>query len=306
MHVQVLLSTFNGEKYIAEQIQSILNQSYENLSILIRDDGSEDNTLEIVQQYCLRYPSHLKLLKGKNIGVIKSFQMLLVEADNNALYYSFCDQDDVWLPHKVEAAVKVLNSQDEIKPLMHFSSTYLTDSSLKTTKIWPDSPSKNLTFYNALVENIAVGTTITINKSAKEMLVRKQPNSNNLIMHDWWFYLCVSAFGQITYDSLPSVLYRQHEANLVGGNTSLKVLILRKIRSFSTNKGKRLLYKQALEFWKCYGDEINSEQKDQLQLFLKPRNNIIRRISFLRHSKLYRQSFQENLLYKCLILIGYI
>jgi len=306
MHVQILLSTFNGEKYIAEQLDSILTQSYKSISVLIRDDGSQDGTLKIIEQYILRHPNQVKLLKGDNIGVVKSFLALLEQADNDVVFYSFCDQDDVWLPHKVEASVKALKYKNDNIPLMHFSSTYLTDSKLSPIKKWPKSPSKPLSFNNAVIENIAVGTTITINKAAKEMLTAKQPNSDNLIMHDWWFYLCISAFGETMYELKPTVLYRQHEENLIGGNKSLRDLILRKLRSYSNNKGKRILFKQAQEFWECYGDEISDIQKGQLQLFLKPRYNIWDRIYFLKQSHYYRQSLYENILYKMLILIGYI
>lgn len=86
-------------------------------------------------------------------------------------------------------------------------------------------------------------------------------------MHDWWFYLCISALGEVIYDPSPSVLYRQHERNLIGGNKSLRDLILRKYRSFSSNKGSRILYHQALEFWKCYENEVKGDVKEQLKLF---------------------------------------
>ncbi|MEK3790941.1 glycosyltransferase family 2 protein [Paenibacillus sp. FSL R7-0204] len=306
MHVKVLLSTFNGEEYIAEQIESILNQDYKDLSLLIRDDGSLDNTVEKIQYFTLKYPERVKLIKGHNIGVINSFRFLLEEAENGHSFYSFCDQDDVWLPHKVETAVNTLNKQVETEPLMHFTSTYLTDSKLGVIKVWPSPPTKNLFFYNALIENIAVGTTITINKVAREMLLTKNPVEKNIIMHDWWFYLCISALGEVIYDPSPSVLYRQHERNLIGGNKSLRDLILRKYRSFSSNKGSRILYHQALEFWKCYENEVKGDVKEQLKLFLEPRNNILKRLIYLKKSRLHRQGIIENVWFKFLVVIGYI
>lgn len=146
MHVQVLLSTYNGEQYIVEQIESILNQSYEDLSILIRDDGSRDQTVEKIRIYTLKYPERVRLIKGHNIGVISSFRFLLEEAESGHSFYAFCDQDDVWLPHKVEKAVNTLNKLVENEPLMHFTSTYLTDSNLGIIKVWPPPPAKKLLF----------------------------------------------------------------------------------------------------------------------------------------------------------------
>lgn len=108
--VQVLLSAYNGEQYISEQIQSILNQTHAAVSILIRDDGSTDKTMELLDQWVTTHPDKIKLIKGTNVGVVSSFFELLRAADAEADYYSFCDQDDVWLDHKVEHAIARLDS----------------------------------------------------------------------------------------------------------------------------------------------------------------------------------------------------
>ncbi|KGE20490.1 glycosyltransferase family 2 protein [Paenibacillus wynnii] len=306
MNIQVLLSTFNGQRYIVDQIESILSQTYKNVKLLIRDDGSNDNTVKYIERYLDKYPEKICLIRGSNIGVIESFLQLLRNADSNSSYYAFCDQDDVWLDHKLESAIKKIREADEGKPILVFSPTYLTDSNLQKIKIWPGKLAKPASFYNALIENIAVGTTITINNLARELLISKQPTMNKLIMHDWWSYLCISAFGEVIYDEKPSVFYRQHQNNLIGGNKTLVEVVFRKLKSYKTNKGSRLLHYQALEFLKCYGFELEEEKKRQLNLFVGPRKTYISRIHYLRRSELYRQTFQENLLFKILIIIGYI
>ncbi|WP_234973117.1 glycosyltransferase [Paenibacillus vortex] len=106
--VQVLLSAYNGDQYISEQIQSILNQTHPSISILIRDDGSTDLTVDVLEQLMRIHPNNIKLIKGTNVGVVSSFFELLRAADAEADYYCFCDQDDVWLDHKVEGAITSL------------------------------------------------------------------------------------------------------------------------------------------------------------------------------------------------------
>ncbi|REE90513.1 glycosyltransferase involved in cell wall biosynthesis [Paenibacillus taihuensis] len=302
----ILISTYNGESYIAEQLESILSQTYSNLSIIIRDDGSTDNTMSILKSYHSRYPSKISLYTGGNLGVIRSFLFLLKLADASSDYYCFCDQDDVWLPHKVASALTHLESNTPGVPAMHFTATQMTTSSLDPIKVWPKSISKPPSFFNALIQNIAVGATVTLNKEARNLLCMKQPSTEYILMHDWWAYLCISAFGNVHFDTNPSILYRQHSNNVVGGELSFWDKMKRKWRSYQKHKGTRLLFKQALEFQRLYGEEINHEKSRQLTLFLSERRTIIQRLQYLAQSKLYRQSLIEQMLFKLLILIGYI
>ena len=96
--VQVLMSTYNGEKYIRQQLDSIMNQTYANVSILVRDDGSSDKTVEILREYESRYGGRISILLENNRGVVHSKFILLHHSDSSASYYCFCDQDDIWLP----------------------------------------------------------------------------------------------------------------------------------------------------------------------------------------------------------------
>ncbi|MGV2805683.1 glycosyltransferase, partial [Clostridium perfringens] len=171
-NVQVLLSAYNGEQYISEQIQSILNQTYPSISILIRDDGSTDQTVEVLEQLIKIHPDQIKLIKGRNVGVVSSFFELLRAANAKADYYCFCDQDDVWLDHKVEQAITRLDSFIHTDvPAMVFTSTYLTDDELNRKGTWPKPPTREPSFFNALYENIAIGATITMNQSARNLFM---------------------------------------------------------------------------------------------------------------------------------------
>lgn len=306
--VQVLLSAYNGEQYISEQIQSILNQTYPSISILIRDDGSTDQTVQVLEQLIKIHPDQIKLIKGPNVGVVSSFFELLRVADAEVDYYCFCDQDDVWLDHKVEHAITRLNSSIHTEvPAMVFTSTYLTDDELNRKGTWPKPPTREPSFFNALYENIAIGATITMNRSARNLFMHSRSvDSQKVLMHDWWFYLLVTAFGTVIYDNTPSMLYRQHRNNVVGGSNSLAGKLKSKWASFKRHTGKDLLHKQASEFNRIYGSRLTGEQKEQLDLFLASRTRFVDRLHYTRKSKLYRQSKAESLLFKFFILIGFI
>ncbi|HAF99149.1 glycosyltransferase family 2 protein [Paenibacillus lactis] len=305
--VQVLLSAYNGEDYIAEQIKSILRQSYPHISILVRDDGSSDRTREQLQPFIESHPDRIQQIKGSNIGVVPSFFELVMHSDPQADYYCFCDQDDVWLDHKIERAVNMLDSQSDNIPAMVFTATKLVDKELHSLGTWPKAPSKQPSFYNALIQNIAVGATITINRAARDLFVnRYRVDPSRIIMHDWWFYLLVSAFGNVIYDQSPSMLYRQHGNNVVGGSNSFFDKLNQKYRSYLKHKGEHLLVSQAREFYRVYGHLLDDEKREQLELFIAPRQRFREKIHFLQRSKLYRQSILEQSLFRFLILAGYI
>lgn len=303
--VQVLLSTYNGAKYLTELIESVLRQSYHKVKLLVRDDGSTDNTRDILNHFQKQYPSIIQVIWGDNIGIINSFLTLLNVADPFCEYFCFCDQDDVWIPDKIERALSVLGDNTHL-PAMVCTSTHVVDVKLHPLNIWPKPPAREPSFYNAMIQNIAVGTTITMNKKARELIVNEPVHTENIQMHDWWAYLCISAFGKVIFDPQPSILYRQHGNNSIGGETTLFNLLVRKWNSFTRNKGKHLLRRQAAEFNRIYGDLLDEDKRAQLLLFLKERETIKDRIAYLLKCKVYRNSSFENLLFKFLILIGHI
>lgn len=308
--VQVLLSTYNGAQYIAEQLNSILEQTYTNIHILIRDDGSTDKTLSILEHYSQQYPEKIKYQKRENIGVVRSFWSLLQEADTTAQYFCFCDQDDIWMPHKILDEVTKLgaiNVDSPNEPRMVFTATQITDEYLSPTVIWPQNLNKSPSFYNALFQNIAVGTTIMLDNNAFKLFYNMQTNLDLIQMHDWWTYLTVSCLGKVYFDPNPSVYYRQHSNNVVGGESTPLQKVKKKWNSFRKHKDKKLLVQQAKEFHRIYSKQITDPQmKQQLEAFIAPRLTYIQRIQYLRQCQLYRQSTTEQWLFRFLIMIGYI
>ena len=302
--IQVLLSSYNGEKYIKQQLESINNQTFPNIDILVRDDGSSDQTLSQLIEYSQSH-DNISIMKGTNVGVIESFIQLLNHTDEHSDYFCFCDQDDVWMQDKIEIAVNALSEYSTV-PGMVFTSTQLVDADLHPIKIWPESPNRTPAFENALIENVAVGATITFNKAARDLIRSESIHADRLQMHDWWTYLCISAFGKVIYISQPSIYYRQHGNNVVGGTSTSLEKWKRKWKSYRKHSGSRLLYKQAKEFYCIYGDKLDKDKLSQLELFLAPRDTLIQRVQYLRKSQLYRQSWIDQKLFQFLVLIGYI
>ncbi|ANF98431.1 glycosyltransferase family 2 protein [Paenibacillus bovis] len=316
--VQVLLSTYNGAQYIREQLDSLLNQTYGDIQILIRDDGSSDDTRSILKQYTEQYPAQISWIEGTNIGVIPSFWTLMQHADSKAAYYCFCDQDDVWMPEKVARAVAQLHrmeqptgshhlQQKERLPAMIFTATQLTDADLNPTTVWPANLQRDVSFYNALFQNVAVGATVTINRQALFLLRESELNITRILMHDWWMYLTISCFGKVYFDPQPSIYYRQHGNNAVGGESTISQKIKKKWKSFRKHQNQQMLVEQAREFKRIYGKQMTDPQMiQQLDAFIAPRHHLLDRVRYLRQCRLYRQSAAEQNLFRFLILIGYL
>lgn len=272
--VQILLSTYNGEKYIREQLDSLINQDYENINILIRDDGSTDSTVSIIESYAIENSS-ITLTKGNNIGVVASFFELIKNADLSADLFSFCDQDDVWHKNKISKAVEKISDCDEEKPILYFSRLTMTDDNLniiKDTKI-----SKYVGSYNAVVQNIVTGCTIVINKRLLLLSLNNFPNTNNVYMHDWWLYLWASFFGQIIFDYNSYILYRQHDNNTMGLPLSFWQVKKRQIKYMLNRKGRTLRIAHINEFWSLSKDKLSPEQKKLILSFFDCQKGFIKR-----------------------------
>jgi len=215
-------------------------------------------------------------------------------------FFSFSDQDDVWKNDKLKRAVSFLQEVPKNIPAMYCSRTELVDKDLKHIGFWPPKPKKGPSFYNALIENIAVGCTIVINREAKNLITNNLPDPKRIIMHDWWVYLCTSAFGQVIYDSYPSLLYRQHDFNVVGGVTKFHKKWIRRWKSFRSNHQKYLLRRQAEEFYNNFQDSLPISYRKTIENFLSCNKSLLKRIKYVTHTDLYRQNLIDDILFRML------
>ena len=208
--VQVLLSTYNGEKYIKEQIESILNQKEVEVSLLIRDDGSSDKTIEIIGKLADKN-NNIIYYKDENLGPARSFMDLLYKSSEYD-YYAFADQDDIWRKQKLISAINMLKEKEN-EPSLYMSALEVVDENLnliETKKV-----NGNLSFEGEMIRNFATGCTMVLNKKLCDII--KQYNPSYLIMHDSWITrVCYAVGGNVIIDDNSYIKYRQHTGNVLG------------------------------------------------------------------------------------------
>lgn len=219
--IAILMGCYNGAKYIAEQLDSIETQTHTNWCLYASDDGSTDGTLEILADYQRRWgEDRLVIVRGPRQGFCINFLSLAADPKITADYYAFCDQDDVWLPQKLEAALFQLADRDHGLPQVYGSRTIYTDMQLRRIGVsqefvYPRS------FRNAMVQSIAGANTMVFNQKAKTLLESIGPV--RVVSHDWWLYIITQGVGGMLYFDLePRILYRQHPAALIGANITLR------------------------------------------------------------------------------------
>lgn len=218
-HIAILMCTYNGQAFLASQLQSISEQTHSNWSLWVSDDGSSDQTLALIKAFSQTVGEHrVHLLTGPKNGFAQNFISLLGRSQIEADFVAFADQDDLWLENKLERALRVLEPYHAQAALYAGPTIYINeqDQLLGNSVIFSRAPS----FANALVQSIAGGNTMMLNCNALA-LVRSQLPKNSVVSHDWWLYQLMTALGGVVvYDPIPTVQYRQHQNNLMGMNIS--------------------------------------------------------------------------------------
>ncbi|MCM1157272.1 MAG: glycosyltransferase family 2 protein [Bacteroidales bacterium] len=293
--VQILMATYNGEKYLREQLDSLLKQTYQDIQILIRDDASSDGTVEILAEYSRKY-SNINYYEGHNIGAQKSFFDLFAHVDKRADFIAACDQDDVWYADKLETALKALEMVKE--PALYCGRTQLTDENLNPLEDKLRKKSPKVTFGNALIESTCTGCTMVINRALYDFIDGRWPAES--LIHDWWFCQVALGFGRVIYDDEPHIFYRQHANNTIGLDNSRLSLIKRQIRSFPKFKGKYTA--QMEEFIHTFS--LSGENKYLAELMVGTRHSWKCRVKVLFEKRIFRQGKIDTLLFKCMLGLG--
>jgi len=219
--IDILLAVYNGQKYLTEQIDSLLAQTYSNYQILIRDDNSTDNSLEIIKEYCKQYPDKIKLVTDNlnNLGPSGNFSKLLEHSHND--YSMFCDQDDIWLPDKIKLTLYKMKAAEELYhglPILIHSDMKVVDYELNTIagSFWElkkIDPNKSNNLKNIIFNNTVTGCTAMINRNLRNIIT---PIPENVRVHDWWTAMNAAKYGKIFFIPQQTVLYRQHSNNIIG------------------------------------------------------------------------------------------
>lgn len=296
--IQILLSTYNGEKYLREQLDSFVGQScFEKVRVLIRDDGSTDGTIEILKEYQAKY--NFDVMFGENLGVNASYEALLHCCDEKCRYFAFSDQDDVWLPEKLDIAISRLNKYSADFPTMFFSRSCVTDANLKPIGI-SQEPICGVSFYNAMVQNICPGHTQVFNRAVLRFL--KGSNYEKINVMDWWIYLIASGLGQVVYESKCTVLHRQHGGNAVGYEMNFVKKFLARLKR--VKKGESVKLSVQLECYReNFGELLPENYRKELNSFLGSQGSLFTRFSYIRRAKVFRQAKIENI-YLWLLYLG--
>lgn len=291
--VAILLCTFRGQAHLKQQLESFEAQSYSNWRVYASDDDSDDQTKNILLNYQARWGKRkIVIFEGPSKGFVSNFLFLSCDIPIGSEFFAFADQDDIWMPFKLERALNALSKVPTETPAVYGSRTQavLADGKhLGFSPVFRKEPS----FRNALTQNIAGGNTMVFNRAARFIL--KDAGSNlKVVTHDWWLYLVISgAGGRIIYDTTPTIKYRQHNNNLVGFNGSwqarfrrFRMLLAGRFREWNGNNIAAL---------ESVYHRLTADNKVILFKFKEARDaKFLSRLWLLKESGVYRQTFLGN------------
>lgn len=289
--IAILMATYNGEKYICQQIDSILSQTCKDWELYIHDDGSTDDTIAAVESYVEKYPNKIHLIDGKSTGGAK-YNFFYLFGQVEAPYYMTCDQDDVWLDKKIELTYdKMLTIENKADvPCLVYTELRVVDSELNTIADtmsgYQSLDCHKRTINQFILQNSVTGCTMMINRALRDKMLHIT-DIDNTIMHDWWAALVAAQFGKTAFIDEPTILYRQHGDNSLGalGINKLSYIVRRVWQKKQIQESMRLGRLQAREFAKTYN---------------LPADSLAVRYAALEgKSRLVRQRFyKENDMYK--------
>lgn len=289
-HVAILLCTYNGQRYLGEQLDSLRAQQHKNWTVWTSDDASCDGTLEVLRAYSARWNGQLSIHHGPSKGYAANFLSLACRPEIEADYYAFSDQDDIWENDKISRALAWLRTIPAQVPALYCSRTRLIDDSNRSIGLSPlcvRAPS----FANALAQNIAGGNTMIFNGSARALLLEASKDVD-VVSHDWWVYQVVTGCGgKVHYDRYPSVRYRQHDRNQIGNSPS----VLMRLNALWRGR-PREWYARHIDALDRIYMHLTPPNKTLLDEFRRARNaGLIQRLTCLKRSKVYRQTISGNL-----------
>lgn len=304
MKINIVMSTYNGEQFLAEQIDSIQQQTFKDWQLLIRDDGSSDQTPEIIKSFVAQDPRIVFINEHdrENFGVIKNFFTLIKH--DKADYYFFSDQDDVWLEDKLETMLAAARQYPDQLPLMVYTDLCVVDQNLQVmnqSMIRSQSHHANTELVQELTENTVTGGVAMINHA----LAERWRTLDNIIMHDWYLAVLATAMGKLVYIDQPGELYRQHDSNVLGARTFTK-----RLKTWLSGPSKMLE-----EYWwlihasQAQADKILQENElgDEQEAVIRnytalERLPLSQRIRVLRQYKYAKNKWFHTMIFRLLIM----
>lgn len=304
--VAVLLATFQGARFLAEQLESFAAQTHRDWVLYWRDDGSMDASAAIVEAFASAVGAgrvrRVWSAEGR-IGPTAGFMRLLAaafEGEPGAVAFAFADQDDVWLPEKLARGVAALAEVSAAIRALYCSRQVLVDANLRRIGLSPPFP-RHAGFPAALSQNIATGCTVMLNRAAAALIACSRPPPTS--MHDWWSYLLVSAAGgKLLLDDTPAVLYRQHARNAIGAPSAPR----RALAALRRGPGAFMRgFRDHVAALEAEADRLTPQARGELAVIRRALGGgRLRRAAALRVHGLRRRTWYETLLFRCWFLLG--
>ncbi len=272
--VLVLLATYNGEKYVKDMINSVIEQDFESFRIILSDDGSSDSTATILAEYASTYPELITHYKsGRRFGNAQDHFMHLLSEFHNARYIMFCDQDDIWHNDKIRNTFAKMQEieNDASVPAMVHTDLRVVDKEMNVTDDsfmhFSKLDGERMAINQLLVQNVVTGCTMMINKALAEKAVNNIPRTG-ILMHDWWIALIAAVYGQTGFLKEATIDYRQHGNNVVGAkNVMSPSYLLARLKSGAMRKSLKGAAEQAESFLECFGDTVPQDKKTVISDF---------------------------------------
>lgn len=312
--IDIALATYQGERFLSDQISSILNQSHQNIHLWIRDDGSKDNTLALLYQKKQEHPDKITLLPSNtNLGIPGNFSTLL--ESTTADYIMLSDQDDVWLPEKIATTLHRMHEMEKqygkSHPLLVHTDLHVVDQSLNQIhpSFWTYTqlfPQKGHPLHRLLMQNVVTGCTVMMNRALLNLAL---PIPSECVMHDWWIGVVAAALGHIGIVNEPTLLYRQHNSNILGAQQYNLISYVKKIVSSPNEQMKKALTTldkqkcQANQIIKRYHQQLTASQLELLSRFceLDPHRRL-RSLFWILKYRFFKQNVTRTLLTFCLFM----
>lgn len=301
--ITVLLATYNGADYIRQQVDSILRQTYQDFHLILSDDGSKDNTPELLESYAQKYPDRITHYRsGQRFGCAQAHFMHLLSTFHDTPYIMFSDQDDVWHAAKIEktlAKMKQVETDPALPTLVH------TDLLVVDDVLQPIAPSfcrlshldgNRMALNHLIVQNVVTGCTAMLNRSLAE-LGSRTPADEPMLMHDWWLAILAAAAGNVGFLNEPTISYRQHGNNSVGAKDARSFSYL--WGRFSAKDARKVMIgtaQQIQRFLALYADILQPEQLAMLQAFAQTANAPwLTRVNTYRKYRIFKYGFARVL-----------
>ena len=303
--VEILLATYNGEQYLREQLESIVNQDYVYWVVRVCDDASTDDTYNILKEYQEKYPDKFILVKNEQgFGSAKKNFMNLIK-NSTCDYVMCCDQDDVWLPNKISLTLQAMkeNEQGEMPVLVH-TDLNVVDANLNVLSesfFEHSNFRKEFELNEILIQNFVTGCTMMMNKPMVTLMSRVE-DCDKILMHDWVASILATSVGKVAFVDTPTMLYRQHGINSVGAKKYGLALFISKLKEAKMRQSLVDTTVQANVVAELYQDILDKEKYEFIQQYgTLWKKNKVQRIRFYLKNRVLKKGLPRKI---CQLIVG--